>query len=658
MFRRGASRSTKGLRRKLVAGVLVAGLLPLALGVVLIAWRNHAAATERSAALASEKVDAGATALSRTLHDFRFQLLLAANDSALRDWYQHPEQRGQLRPIVNDSLVLLNRLQPDMIDEACFIAADGVEQARMVLGKVAPISELSPDETGNPFYTPTFAKKVGDVYQGSPYHSMDSMRWVIPTSTPIEVNGEKVAILHFEVSLEGLRAKIGESLGDGVAFRVVDTSNNTVIMDGTDPTPITEQAFAPAGAWGNGLSLASAPLTDVGDGLQHWTLQVGVDRPSGLGTEELALVGLLIILSLAALWIWARTVAGRIVSPVERAAWAAHGLAEGDLTRRVDSDRDDELGQMTNALDTAGDRMAEAMGEIAVNTGELSGAAGDLTRASEATAQASGGTAEAVAIATTEAAAVSEGVLSAEARAGELRAGADRIADGAGEALRVAAEAVSTMTEATEVMGRLGDSSTEIGDVVRLIEAVAEQTHLLALNASIEAARAGAAGRGFAVVADEVKSLATETQEGVEQIRARIDKIQADADASRAANERVAATVEQIEQRQREITGEIEEQVRVVHGMQSTLAEAARSADQIVERLRSVASAATESNVEAELVRNAAVQLEAMSERLGSLIGRFTFDRTSFHEDVPSPPASGSHADPAAPELEPEPASV
>ena len=112
----------------------------------------------------------------------------------------------------------------------------------------------------------------------------------------------------------------------------------------------------------------------------------------------------------------------------------------------------------------------------------------------------------------------------------------------------------------------------------------------------------------------------------MEQIRARIAKIRSDATASREANERVAATVAQIEQRQREITGEIEEQVRVVHAMQATLAEAAHGADVILERLRSVAGAAQESSAEAELVRDAAVQLEAMSVRLGGLVSRFAFD--------------------------------
>jgi methyl-accepting chemotaxis protein len=352
--------------------------------------------------------------------------------------------------------------------------------------------------------------------------------------------------------------------------------------------------------------------------------------------DQLLALTVLVAASLIALWLWARRVADGILGPVGRAAWAAGGLAEGDLTRRLRMDRVDEIGQMAAALDVAADRMSTAVSDIAEHSGELSTASGDLTRASVATAAASGSTAEAAAMATTQASTVTDNVLAAEAQAGELRAGADRIAEGAGEALRVAAEAVTTMTEATGVMAELGASSEEIGGVVGLIEDVAEQTHLLALNASIEAARAGAAGKGFAVVADEVKALAGETQEGVEQIRSRIERIRSDAAASREANERVAATVAQIEQRQREITGEIEEQVRVVHAMQSTLAEAARSADAILERLRSVAGAAQESSAEADLVSDAAVQLEAMSERLGALVGRFTFEdgRASSAEPV------------------------
>jgi methyl-accepting chemotaxis protein len=621
-------RSAASVRHRLVTGVLIAGLLPLVLGIGVVAWRSSTDAAERSQTLAQEKATSGAGALSRMLHDLRYQLLLAANDSALRQWYTAPADHRALRPVIEDSLVLLNQLQPDLIDEACFIDRKGPELARMVQGEAAPIADLSPDESTSAFFAPTFAKGPDEVYQGTPYVSADSGRWVIPTATPISVHGREVALLHFEVSLEGIRGQVATTLGDDVAYRVVDGANGTVVMDGLDPQPIVDAAFPSAADWGGNRVKASALLTGVHDGLEGWTLVVGVDRPAALSGDQLIAVAGLLVVSLVVLWLWAGRVARGIVVPVRRAAWAAEGLAAGDLTRRINMDRVDEIGQMATALDRAGDRMSDAVADIATNTAELSMASGDLTRASVATAAASGSTAEAAAIATTQASVVTENVVAAEAQAGELRAGADRIADGAGEALRVAADAVATMTEATGVMAELGASSEEIGSVVGLIEAVAEQTHLLALNASIEAARAGAAGKGFAVVADEVKALAGETQEGIEQIRARIAKIQSDAAASREANERVAATVAQIEQRQREITGEIEEQVRVVHAMQATLAQAARSADAIVERLRSVAGAAQESSAEAELVSNAAMQLEAMSERLGALVGRFTFDDT------------------------------
>jgi methyl-accepting chemotaxis protein len=83
----------------------------------------------------------------------------------------------------------------------------------------------------------------------------------------------------------------------------------------------------------------------------------------------------------------------------------------------------------------------------------------------------------------------------------------------------VATGAVQAVESTTGTMNKLGDSSREIGDVVRLITSIAEQTNLLALNATIEAARAGDAGKGFAVVADEVKQLAQETARATEDIR-------------------------------------------------------------------------------------------------------------------------------------------
>ena len=77
--------------------------------------------------------------------------------------------RQSAPPVVNDSLVLLNSLQPDLIDEACYIEADGPRAGGDGAGHRRPVSDLSPDETGNPFFTPTFQKERGDVYQGSPY---------------------------------------------------------------------------------------------------------------------------------------------------------------------------------------------------------------------------------------------------------------------------------------------------------------------------------------------------------------------------------------------------------------------------------------------------------------------------------------------------------
>ncbi|MGX6600988.1 methyl-accepting chemotaxis protein [Micromonosporaceae bacterium Da 78-11] len=96
------------------------------------------------------------------------------------------------------------------------------------------------------------------------------------------------------------------------------------------------------------------------------------------------------------------------------------------------------------------------------------------------------------------------------------------ISQNASEAAMVASQAVVITQATAETMNKLGDSSAEIGNVVKTITSIAEQTNLLALNATIEAARAGEAGKGFAVVATEVKDLAQETAHATEDISRRV----------------------------------------------------------------------------------------------------------------------------------------
>src|ERR671931_1897913 len=101
------------------------------------------------------------------------------------------------------ALNYLEQLYPTSIGEACFIDRTGPENARYVRGVRARLKDLSPDESGNPFFRPTFALRAGEVYQARPYISPDTHDWVISNSTPVPMgNSSKPAIVHFEISVE------------------------------------------------------------------------------------------------------------------------------------------------------------------------------------------------------------------------------------------------------------------------------------------------------------------------------------------------------------------------------------------------------------------------------------------------------------------------
>jgi methyl-accepting chemotaxis protein len=172
---------------------------------------------------------------------------------------------------------------------------------------------------------------------------------------------------------------------------------------------------------------------------------------------------------------------------------------------------------------------------------------------------------------------------------------------------------------------RLGESSREIGDVVKVITSIAEQTNLLALNATIEAARAGEAGKGFAVVANEVKELAQETAKATEDIARRVEAIQQDTTGAVSAIGRISEVIGQINDYQLTIASAVEEQTATTNEMSRSVGEAADGSGQIATNIGGVSGAADATNQALGQTRTAVDELARMATELRTAVSRFTY---------------------------------
>ncbi len=174
---------------------------------------------------------------------------------------------------------------------------------------------------------------------------------------------------------------------------------------------------------------------------------------------------------------------------------------------------------------------------------------------------------------------VSKSVQTVAASAEEMTASIKEIARNAHEAARVATSAVRVAEVTSGTISKLGDSSIEIGKVIKVITSIAEQTNLLALNATIEAARAGEAGKGFAVVANEVKELAKETAKATEDISRKIDAIQGDTTEAVKAIKEIRGIIGQVNDISTTIASAVEEQTATTNEIGRNVAQAAAGRD-------------------------------------------------------------------------------
>jgi methyl-accepting chemotaxis protein len=194
------------------------------------------------------------------------------------------------------------------------------------------------------------------------------------------------------------------------------------------------------------------------------------------------------------------------------------------------------------------------------------------------------------------------------------------------EAATIANSAVRVAETTNITVSKLGDSSVEIGKVVKVINSIAEQTNLLALNATIEAARAGEAGKGFAVVANEVKELAKETAKATEDISLRIETIQNDTEGAVLAIKQITDIINQISDVSGTIASAVEEQTATTGEIGRSIREAAQGSTDIVKRVLSVAQAADSTMKGASNSQSAADKLSRLAETLQNVVGRFKIE--------------------------------
>ncbi|QWG17783.1 methyl-accepting chemotaxis protein [Bradyrhizobium sediminis] len=284
------------------------------------------------------------------------------------------------------------------------------------------------------------------------------------------------------------------------------------------------------------------------------------------------------------------------VAPPAVAA-AAPGNSDSDSAREILELLELELGAMIRQLERAANSVA----------GGAEATAATLSTIRQRTDALTGRTSAAQSTATTFSQAADQFTHSAQGIGSQVR-DASKLADQAGEAAR----------EASLNVDRLRESSAAIGNVVNLIAQIARQTTLLALNSTIEAARAGTAGRGFAVVATEVKALAVQTQNATEEISKKIDALQKDAAGSVDAVHRISLAIEAIRPVFENVTGAVAEQNETTSAMSDNAATASNFIVAVGDSAAEIDSATKEAETHGERVASAGKAVTMFAQKLKS----------------------------------------
>lgn len=389
-------------------------------------------------------------------------------------------------------------------------------------------------------------------------------------------------------------------------------------------------------------------IADRGDAISSETDEQAAAKVAQAFYAVAALALVILIVSVGLFLIIRQT----IIGPLVRMINAMNALAEGDLSVEISKiARNDEIGQLNRALGVFHaqalekealskeqeankeqvERRAEtlqtlfssfetAVGSVVTN---VSNASEDLQTSARTMTGIADQTSQRSAVVASASEEASTNVQTVASAAEEISASVAEIGRQADESSSKARAAETEAEGTIEKVKTLSEAAQRIGDVVTLIQDIAEQTNLLALNATIEAARAGEAGKGFAVVASEVKNLAEQTAKATADISAQINEIQEATQTSATAISDISTTIQDLSAISTSIASAVDQQAAATQEIATNVHRAAEGTQEVSSNISSVSASAQESQDAANGVLTSAEGLAQQAEQLKSEVATF-----------------------------------